>query len=160
MTIASFDPLASVESFYLPVEGKPQGYVDPVELLWCNCMLVLELMSQPFFLLLTSYWTKICCSGYVHDIHSLSGEHRGFAFSISNSILVISAKAHAESSESFMTLVYDYACGFAFDENSWVVIDGGNTRDGVKIAGEVIGSRNEIVFSEELKDLLPAEAGK
>ncbi|GKB00652.1 reverse transcriptase domain-containing protein [Tanacetum coccineum] len=38
--------------------------------------------------------------------------------------------------------------------------DGGNTGDGVKIAGEVIGSGDEIEFSEELKDLLPAEAGK
>ncbi|GKC30085.1 hypothetical protein Tco_1037379 [Tanacetum coccineum] len=38
--------------------------------------------------------------------------------------------------------------------------DGGNIRDGVKIAGEVIGSGDEIEFSEELKELLPAEAGK
>ncbi|GJZ78568.1 hypothetical protein Tco_0643405 [Tanacetum coccineum] len=38
--------------------------------------------------------------------------------------------------------------------------DGGNTGDGVKIAGEVIGSGGEIEFSEELKELLPAEAGK
>ncbi|GKC86810.1 hypothetical protein Tco_1147459 [Tanacetum coccineum] len=38
--------------------------------------------------------------------------------------------------------------------------DGGNTRDGVKIAGEVIGSGGEIEFSEELKELLPDEAGK
>ncbi|GKB69967.1 hypothetical protein Tco_0931379 [Tanacetum coccineum] len=63
--------------------------------------------------------------------------------------------------------------------------DGGNTRDGVKIAGEVIGSGGEIgnkmlvrplnkdycrktrilvgsylVFSKELKELLPNEAGK
>ncbi|GKA83257.1 hypothetical protein Tco_0804852, partial [Tanacetum coccineum] len=38
--------------------------------------------------------------------------------------------------------------------------DGSNTGDGVKIAGEVIGSGDEIEFSEELKDLLPAEAGK
>ncbi|GJS65490.1 hypothetical protein Tco_0680054 [Tanacetum coccineum] len=38
--------------------------------------------------------------------------------------------------------------------------DGGNIGDGVKIAGEVIGSGDEIEFSEELKDLLPAEAGK
>ncbi|GKF83723.1 hypothetical protein Tco_0248621, partial [Tanacetum coccineum] len=38
--------------------------------------------------------------------------------------------------------------------------DGGNIGDGVKIAGEVIGSSDEIEFSEELKDLLPAEAGK
>ncbi|GJX16334.1 hypothetical protein Tco_0217166 [Tanacetum coccineum] len=35
--------------------------------------------------------------------------------------------------------------------------DGGNTGDGVKIAGEVIGSGGEIGFSEELKELLPAE---
>ncbi|GJU82060.1 hypothetical protein Tco_1284425 [Tanacetum coccineum] len=32
--------------------------------------------------------------------------------------------------------------------------DGGNTGDGVKIAGEVIGSGDEIEFSEELKELL------
>ncbi|GKC94869.1 hypothetical protein Tco_1160311, partial [Tanacetum coccineum] len=49
--------------------------------------------------------------------------------------------------------------------------DGGNTRDGVKIAGEVIGSGGEIdentggiilslKFSEELKELLPNETGK
>ncbi|GKD12427.1 hypothetical protein Tco_1196834 [Tanacetum coccineum] len=38
--------------------------------------------------------------------------------------------------------------------------DGGNIRDRVKIAGGVIGSGDEIEFSEELKDLLPAEAGK
>ncbi|GKA05871.1 hypothetical protein Tco_0684991 [Tanacetum coccineum] len=38
--------------------------------------------------------------------------------------------------------------------------DGGNTGDGVKIVGGVIGSGDEIEFSEELKDLLPAEAGK
>ncbi|GJX29345.1 hypothetical protein Tco_0237424 [Tanacetum coccineum] len=38
--------------------------------------------------------------------------------------------------------------------------DGGNTGDGVKIAGEVIGSGDEIEFSEELKELLPNEAGK
>ncbi|GKB31255.1 hypothetical protein Tco_0870656 [Tanacetum coccineum] len=38
--------------------------------------------------------------------------------------------------------------------------DGGNTGDGVKIAGEVIGSGGEIESSEELKELLPAEAGK
>ncbi|GJU60111.1 reverse transcriptase domain-containing protein [Tanacetum coccineum] len=38
--------------------------------------------------------------------------------------------------------------------------DGGNTGDGVKIAGEVIGSGDEIEFSEKLKELLPAEAGK
>ncbi|GJW70352.1 hypothetical protein Tco_0127269 [Tanacetum coccineum] len=38
--------------------------------------------------------------------------------------------------------------------------DGGNTGDGVKIAGEVIGSGDEIEFSEELKDLHPVEAGK
>ncbi|GKF58764.1 hypothetical protein Tco_0172301, partial [Tanacetum coccineum] len=48
--------------------------------------------------------------------------------------------------------------------------DGGNTRDGVKIAGGVIGSGDEIdentgriilsiEFSEELKELLPDEAG-
>ncbi|GKA07685.1 hypothetical protein Tco_0686909 [Tanacetum coccineum] len=38
--------------------------------------------------------------------------------------------------------------------------DGGNIRDRVKIAGGVIGSGDEIEFSEELKELLPAEAGK
>ncbi|GKF19919.1 hypothetical protein Tco_0068557 [Tanacetum coccineum] len=38
--------------------------------------------------------------------------------------------------------------------------DGGNIGDEVKIAGEVIGSGDEIGFSEELKELLPAEAGK
>ncbi|GJX93342.1 hypothetical protein Tco_0347928 [Tanacetum coccineum] len=38
--------------------------------------------------------------------------------------------------------------------------DSGNTRDGVKIASEVMGSGDEIEFSEELKDLLPDEAGK
>ncbi|GJR59346.1 hypothetical protein Tco_1501508, partial [Tanacetum coccineum] len=38
--------------------------------------------------------------------------------------------------------------------------DGGNTRDGVKIASGVIGSGDEIEFSEELKELLPDEAGK
>ncbi|GKE90147.1 hypothetical protein Tco_1567622 [Tanacetum coccineum] len=49
--------------------------------------------------------------------------------------------------------------------------DGGNTGDGVKIARRVIGSGDEIdestsgiilsvEFSEELKDLLPAEAEK
>ncbi|GKG17635.1 hypothetical protein Tco_0362592, partial [Tanacetum coccineum] len=38
--------------------------------------------------------------------------------------------------------------------------DGDNIGDGVKIDGEVIGSGDEIDFSEELKDLLPAEAGK
>ncbi|GJX53439.1 hypothetical protein Tco_0281808 [Tanacetum coccineum] len=38
--------------------------------------------------------------------------------------------------------------------------DGSNTRDGVKIADEVIGSGGVIGFSEELKELLPAEAGK
>ncbi|GJU74511.1 hypothetical protein Tco_1265916, partial [Tanacetum coccineum] len=32
--------------------------------------------------------------------------------------------------------------------------------DGVKIASEVIRSGGEIGFSEELKELLPAEAGK
>ncbi|GKF63069.1 hypothetical protein Tco_0183123, partial [Tanacetum coccineum] len=38
--------------------------------------------------------------------------------------------------------------------------DGGNTRDEVKIADEVIGSGDEIEFSEELKELLHDEAGK
>ncbi|GJS16491.1 hypothetical protein Tco_0410963 [Tanacetum coccineum] len=40
--------------------------------------------------------------------------------------------------------------------------DGGNTGDGVKIAGGVIGSSDEIAleFYEELKELLPDEAGK
>ncbi|GJW89727.1 hypothetical protein Tco_0167280, partial [Tanacetum coccineum] len=38
--------------------------------------------------------------------------------------------------------------------------NGGNTRDGVKIAGKVIGCGDEIEFSEELKELLPNEAGK
>ncbi|GJU98919.1 hypothetical protein Tco_1328190 [Tanacetum coccineum] len=38
--------------------------------------------------------------------------------------------------------------------------DGGNTGDGVKIAGEAIGSGDKIEFSEELKELLPDEAGK
>ncbi|GJY53213.1 hypothetical protein Tco_0444877 [Tanacetum coccineum] len=47
--------------------------------------------------------------------------------------------------------------------------DGGNTRDGVKIASGVIGSGDEIgeitdgiilEFSEELKEMLPDEAGK
>ncbi|GJX31156.1 hypothetical protein Tco_0241011 [Tanacetum coccineum] len=38
--------------------------------------------------------------------------------------------------------------------------DGGNTGDGVKIAGGVIGSDDEIEFSEELKELLSDEAGK
>ncbi|GKC96185.1 hypothetical protein Tco_1161627 [Tanacetum coccineum] len=38
--------------------------------------------------------------------------------------------------------------------------DGDNTEDGVKIAGEVIGSGDEIEFSKELKELLPDEAGK
>ncbi|GKF60224.1 hypothetical protein Tco_0177010, partial [Tanacetum coccineum] len=38
--------------------------------------------------------------------------------------------------------------------------DGDNIRDGVKIAGEVIGSGDEIEFFEELKDLLSDEAGK
>ncbi|GKF91833.1 hypothetical protein Tco_0275534, partial [Tanacetum coccineum] len=38
--------------------------------------------------------------------------------------------------------------------------DGGNTEDGVKIAGRVIGSGDEIEFLEELKELLPDEAGK
>ncbi|GJZ03657.1 hypothetical protein Tco_0536932 [Tanacetum coccineum] len=38
--------------------------------------------------------------------------------------------------------------------------DGGNTGDGVKIAGGVIGSGGEIESSEELKEMLPDEAGK
>ncbi|GJZ63321.1 hypothetical protein Tco_0619742, partial [Tanacetum coccineum] len=38
--------------------------------------------------------------------------------------------------------------------------DGGNIGDRVKIAGGVIRSDDEIEFSEELKDLLPAEAEK
>ncbi|GKA20858.1 hypothetical protein Tco_0700847 [Tanacetum coccineum] len=38
--------------------------------------------------------------------------------------------------------------------------DGGNTGEGVKIASGVIGSGDEIESSKELKDLLPAEAGK
>ncbi|GKC13499.1 hypothetical protein Tco_1010281 [Tanacetum coccineum] len=38
--------------------------------------------------------------------------------------------------------------------------DGGNTGDGVKIAGEVIGSGGEIEFSEDLKEMLPDGAGK
>ncbi|GKA68084.1 hypothetical protein Tco_0768001 [Tanacetum coccineum] len=38
--------------------------------------------------------------------------------------------------------------------------DGGNIGDGVKIVGELIGSSDEIGFSKELKELLPAEAGK
>ncbi|GKB92915.1 hypothetical protein Tco_0965187, partial [Tanacetum coccineum] len=47
--------------------------------------------------------------------------------------------------------------------------DGGNIRDRVKIAGGVIGSGDEIgeitdgiilEFSEELKEMLPNEAGK
>ncbi|GJT45246.1 hypothetical protein Tco_0953961, partial [Tanacetum coccineum] len=38
--------------------------------------------------------------------------------------------------------------------------DGGNIGDRVKIAGGVIGSSDEIEFSEELKELLPDEAGK
>ncbi|GKG39661.1 hypothetical protein Tco_0463806, partial [Tanacetum coccineum] len=38
--------------------------------------------------------------------------------------------------------------------------DGGNTGDGVKIAGEVIGSGDVIEFSEELKELLSDEAEK
>ncbi|GJR40341.1 hypothetical protein Tco_1216025 [Tanacetum coccineum] len=38
--------------------------------------------------------------------------------------------------------------------------DGGNIEDGVKIAGEAIGSGDKIEFSEELKELLPDEAGK
>ncbi|GJR40147.1 hypothetical protein Tco_1215831 [Tanacetum coccineum] len=38
--------------------------------------------------------------------------------------------------------------------------DGGNTGDGVKIAGGVIGSGDEIEFFEELKELLSDEAEK
>ncbi|GJY98861.1 hypothetical protein Tco_0516291 [Tanacetum coccineum] len=38
--------------------------------------------------------------------------------------------------------------------------DGGNIEDRVKIAGEVIGSSDEIEFFEELKELLPDETGK
>ncbi|GKG36846.1 hypothetical protein Tco_0447019, partial [Tanacetum coccineum] len=38
--------------------------------------------------------------------------------------------------------------------------DGGNIEDRVKIAGGVIGSGNEIEFSEELKEMLPDEVGK
>ncbi|GJV40965.1 hypothetical protein Tco_1419405 [Tanacetum coccineum] len=38
--------------------------------------------------------------------------------------------------------------------------DGGNTGDEVKIAGGVIGYGDEIEFSEELKELLPDEAGE
>ncbi|GKA06737.1 hypothetical protein Tco_0685961 [Tanacetum coccineum] len=38
--------------------------------------------------------------------------------------------------------------------------DGGNIRDRVKIAGGVIGSGDEIEFSEELKEFLPNENGK
>ncbi|GJU59144.1 hypothetical protein Tco_1236910 [Tanacetum coccineum] len=38
--------------------------------------------------------------------------------------------------------------------------DGNNIGDRVKIAGEVIGSGDEIEFSEELKEMLPDEAGK
>ncbi|GJX98247.1 hypothetical protein Tco_0355266 [Tanacetum coccineum] len=38
--------------------------------------------------------------------------------------------------------------------------DGGNTGDGVKIAGRIIGSGDEIEFSKELKEMLPDEAGK
>ncbi|GJX59514.1 hypothetical protein Tco_0290904 [Tanacetum coccineum] len=38
--------------------------------------------------------------------------------------------------------------------------DGGNIGDGVKIAGEAIGSGDKIEFSKELKELLPDEAGK
>ncbi|GJU26167.1 hypothetical protein Tco_1164788 [Tanacetum coccineum] len=37
--------------------------------------------------------------------------------------------------------------------------DGGNTGDGVKIASEVIGSGDEIEFSEELKDMIPRKLG-
>ncbi|GKE30082.1 hypothetical protein Tco_1445466, partial [Tanacetum coccineum] len=38
--------------------------------------------------------------------------------------------------------------------------DGGNIGHRFKIAGGVIGSGDEIEFSEELKELLPDEAGK
>ncbi|GJZ22422.1 hypothetical protein Tco_0559461, partial [Tanacetum coccineum] len=38
--------------------------------------------------------------------------------------------------------------------------DGGNTGDGVKIAGRVIGSSEEIEFSEGLQEMLPDEAEK
>ncbi|GJS31364.1 hypothetical protein Tco_0491984 [Tanacetum coccineum] len=38
--------------------------------------------------------------------------------------------------------------------------DGGNTGDGIKIASGVIGSGDEIESSEELKEMLPDEAGK
>ncbi|GJU19048.1 hypothetical protein Tco_1147014 [Tanacetum coccineum] len=38
--------------------------------------------------------------------------------------------------------------------------DGSNTGEGVKIAGGVIGFGDEIEFSEELKEMLPDEAGK
>ncbi|GKG03818.1 hypothetical protein Tco_0314205, partial [Tanacetum coccineum] len=38
--------------------------------------------------------------------------------------------------------------------------DGGNIEDRVKIAGGVIGSGDQIEFSEELKELLPHEVGK
>ncbi|GJY20864.1 hypothetical protein Tco_0393430 [Tanacetum coccineum] len=38
--------------------------------------------------------------------------------------------------------------------------DGGNTGDGVKIAGEAIGSGDKIEFFEELKEMLPDESGK
>ncbi|GJS57831.1 hypothetical protein Tco_0652615, partial [Tanacetum coccineum] len=38
--------------------------------------------------------------------------------------------------------------------------DDGNTEDGVKIAGGIIGSGDEIEFSKELKELLPDETGK
>ncbi|GKE63218.1 hypothetical protein Tco_1513585, partial [Tanacetum coccineum] len=38
--------------------------------------------------------------------------------------------------------------------------DGGNTEDGVKIAGRVIGSGGGIEFSEELKEMLPDGADK
>ncbi|GJS94292.1 hypothetical protein Tco_0801260 [Tanacetum coccineum] len=68
----------------------------------------------------------------------------------------------------------DAACAFRAEEMPSLIIlqeqrniedlsnsnDGGNTGDGVKIAGEVIGSGDEIEFSEELKELLPDEAGK
>ncbi|GKG14591.1 hypothetical protein Tco_0354191, partial [Tanacetum coccineum] len=61
------------------------------------------------------------------------------------------------------------------EDGEWICFLGGNSSSGikkyrglnssdsgnrVKIAGEVIGSGDEIEFSEELKDLLPAEAGK
>ncbi|GKA32239.1 hypothetical protein Tco_0718606 [Tanacetum coccineum] len=46
------------------------------------------------------------------------------------------------------------------NESQVLKSDGGNTGDGVKIAGGVIGSGDEIGFSEELKELLPNETGK